>query len=123
MMLFGILCAGAPDAAEVYRWRDNNGVLHYSDRPPAEGDFESGSLPEAGTTRVVSAPRFEPGRSSPRKRRKESAPDSNHRKICDKLRARTGKIRHKLREGYQAAAGERLKSEMRRLRKQIFREC
>lgn len=32
--LAGILCAGNAAAAEIYRWTDADGVMHFSDRPP-----------------------------------------------------------------------------------------
>ena len=32
--LAGSLCAGSAVAAEVYRWTDADGVVHFSDRPP-----------------------------------------------------------------------------------------
>ncbi len=115
--------AAALPAAEFYRWRDSNGVLHYSDLPPTEGNYESGSLSEAGTVRVAPVPRFKPARPAPRKRSRSSAKPSGRADICGKLKARTGQLRLRLREGYEAAAGEKLKAELRRLRKHIFREC
>ena len=34
-----------PAAAEVYRWVDENGVVHYTDKPPAPG-AEPAKLPK-----------------------------------------------------------------------------
>ena len=45
----------APDTLaedEVYRWVDNNGVVHFGDRPPEDGVAESVSIPQSA---VVSA--------------------------------------------------------------------
>lgn len=32
------VCAGAPAEETVYKWVDEDGVVHFSDAPPAEGD-------------------------------------------------------------------------------------
>lgn len=34
--LFALLAASYPAHAEIYKWRDNRGVIQYSDRPPVE---------------------------------------------------------------------------------------
>lgn len=30
---------GADAAGKIYQWKDRHGVTHYTDRPPAEGEF------------------------------------------------------------------------------------
>jgi hypothetical protein len=42
MLLGVLLLLYAPAAAEVYKWVDENGVVHYSERPP--GDRQSSEL-------------------------------------------------------------------------------
>jgi glutaredoxin len=46
LSLLALLLAGSVGAAEVYRWRDAAGVVHYGDRPPARADAERLSLPD-----------------------------------------------------------------------------
>ena len=42
------LCAAAPaDAQRVYKWTDENGVVHFSPTPPPEGDSEQVRLRRA----------------------------------------------------------------------------
>lgn len=43
MLLAGLLAAGAAlaQSSEVYQWKDADGVTHYSDAPPAKGQFQS----------------------------------------------------------------------------------
>lgn len=37
LCLFASLIAAPPILAEVYKWVDENGVVHYTDRPPEQG--------------------------------------------------------------------------------------
>lgn len=39
------LATDAMAADEVYRWVDENGVVHFGDQPPQQGDAESVSIP------------------------------------------------------------------------------
>ena len=34
--LFSLIAVSYPAHAEIYKWRDNRGVIQYSDRPPVE---------------------------------------------------------------------------------------
>lgn len=43
-----LVCAGHGPAGEIYRWRDGNGVLHFSDTPPPCG-YAEGLTPAAPT--------------------------------------------------------------------------
>lgn len=56
------LLAGASWAGEVYRWVDEDGVVHYTDRPPAP-DAEPAKLPPIQTVppRTIAAPQAAPG--------------------------------------------------------------
>ena len=41
LVLAGVLMAATVDAEGVYKWVDNEGKVHYGDRPPAFGGSES----------------------------------------------------------------------------------
>lgn len=58
ILLLASLLAASAVFAEAYRWVDEDGVVHYSDRP-AEGAEEI-VLPKANTTTVRRAQRTEP---------------------------------------------------------------
>lgn len=54
-----LLAGGALGAAEVYTWTDENGVLHFSDKPRTDGQSETIEAEEAyrpGTADVYSQP-------------------------------------------------------------------
>jgi hypothetical protein len=69
LFLFGLF-AGAADAQEVYRWVDEDGTVHFSDRPvEGQEDVEEVNLPKAQT---FSAPKT----SAPAKKDEPEKPDS-----------------------------------------------
>jgi hypothetical protein len=41
LFVLATICGDAVTAAEVYSWTDENGVVHYSDSPPASGKTET----------------------------------------------------------------------------------
>lgn len=57
-----LIALGAPGAAEVYTWRDEHGVLQFSDLPPAVGNDETRprvrtiEVPEIDTVSVRQLP-------------------------------------------------------------------
>lgn len=44
-----LMCATLPAAADVYKWVDSEGKIHYGDTPPAKGAARSIDLPNIGT--------------------------------------------------------------------------
>jgi len=54
MIIFiGTLTTWAPQSSaqqEVYRWVDENGVVHFGDRPPEQNDAERISIPQSHVT-------------------------------------------------------------------------
>ncbi len=58
LLVIGLLAATAV-AAQAYRWVDENGVVHYSDRP--QPGAEQVVLPEANTTTVRQYPQADAG--------------------------------------------------------------
>lgn len=64
VLLIVLLLAAAPAGAEIYRWVDEKGVVHYSDRPlnPAAKPVQ---LPELGTYSAAQPPPANPAESVP----------------------------------------------------------
>lgn len=40
-ILFGLLALGAPSAAQIYKWTDASGTIHFGDSPPPRGGAAS----------------------------------------------------------------------------------
>lgn len=47
--VLALLCAAIPAAADVYKWVDREGGVHYSDTPPANAPSRPVDLPNIGT--------------------------------------------------------------------------
>lgn len=54
-LLFCLCCAQPPATAEVYKWTDADGRVHFGDRPPP-GDAETVQLPAAATDTPAALP-------------------------------------------------------------------
>ena len=60
VLVLALLCAALPAAADVYKWVDNEGKIHYSDTPPAKGAAKTLDLPNIGTeTKPAESPAAE----------------------------------------------------------------
>ena len=98
-LLLTLALVSAPLAqAEVYRWVDENGVVHFSQRPPQQGDYQEQKLrvappadPEAARARVDKLiERQKNAEAARRQHRKEAAEAAKKREIqqqnCNKAR-------------------------------------
>ena len=56
-----LLAAGAAAAQEAYRWVDEDGIVHYSDRPSEGAEVIQLPAPNVAQTRRVPRPLAEPG--------------------------------------------------------------
>lgn len=61
LVLLASLMGGPRFAADVYKWVDADGVVHYSDRPPADGTGIELSMPAAAEPPGQSTPTEPPG--------------------------------------------------------------
>ncbi|MGE0208316.1 MAG: DUF4124 domain-containing protein [Lysobacteraceae bacterium] len=101
------LTAGASD---VYRWVDEKGVSHYSDKPPADGKFERVNV-RAGGASAVSTPdpaaaEQEPAKEDPAIARAER---------CKSARANLAALRSNLEVSIEDNGKTRALSESERL--------
>ena len=73
----GIIGAAGLQAKEMYRWTDENGVVHYSDQKPAgQQDYETGHVPDAAPAAAAGAAVAAPAADQPsvaQQRREEIA--------------------------------------------------
>lgn len=50
-----VLAASMASAADLYQWKDANGVSHYSDAPPPKGTYHSRAMHDSGGIAVAPA--------------------------------------------------------------------
>ena len=130
-ILILILITEAAGSAQVYRWVDEAGVLHLSDRPPPEAFVhERLDVEPIATTRFTALPTRRPGRDEVRAvdrrraaaRRVREAREARELR-CKEMREELSSVENRLREGYTAAEAASLDARKRDLRLRILREC
>lgn len=56
-LVAGLSAASVASAAEVYQWKDANGVTHYSQTPPPKGSYQQRQITSSGAgTAQATAP-------------------------------------------------------------------
>lgn len=114
--------ASAADSRAIYRC-EIDGIAVFSDRPcapsAAQVDLDSAKM------NTYEAPPIPTRAATPKPRtaaRKESDPAAElqkHKDTCDRITQRLKDIRSKMRTGYKASEGERLKERQKRLSSQL----
>lgn len=117
--------------AGVYTWRDDNGVVHFSDRAPQQVDAQkvvpatpvlvpmknnlgaAEAIAESLATPVASD---EPTSGNRRK-------NDDQAQRCQRYRQQLETIQSQLRAGYTNAQGNRLRERRRSLSRKLGREC
>ncbi|WP_238346179.1 DUF4124 domain-containing protein [Luteimonas saliphila] len=61
----GLLAASTAYAAEVYQWKDANGVTHYSQTPPPKGSYQQRQITSAGAGTALQAAQTEAPADNP----------------------------------------------------------
>ncbi|MBD3641679.1 MAG: DUF4124 domain-containing protein [Marinobacter sp.] len=131
------LLATTPAHAEVYRWTDANGAIHFSDKPPRRLPHSELELREPVTvpmaenlrqSRNISATRDEvqtmlTASDRPQKPQSSRQSDDKQAKTCDGYRNKLDRIQSQLRAGYKNDRGNSLREKRRRLSKAYSREC
>ncbi len=131
------LLATTPAHAEVYRWTDANGAIHFSDKPPKHLPHRELELRNPVTvpmaenlrqSRNVSATRGEvqtmlSSSETPQKSRSSRQREDKQAKVCEGYQKKLDRIQSQLRAGYKNDRGNSLRQKRRRLSKAYSREC
>lgn len=123
-------------SAEVYRWTDASGAVHFSDTPPDTGQparvelREPVTVPMAdniGQAERVGKSRKAVGRmlapSGEDRYRQEKQQAQARAARCRKLKQRLERIQAQLRRGHSNERGNRLREQKREVGDQYSREC
>jgi len=130
LVLFAaVLWAGALSAAEVFTWTDENGVVHYSQTPPPQGQgktieapeaYKPGSVPveppaAAGGVRVTAEGDATLTAAQARRQQLDQQRQTNrerqaeNRQLCDQHRQRLEQLEPARRVFYTDEAGEQMR--------------
>ncbi|MBD3655969.1 MAG: DUF4124 domain-containing protein [Marinobacter sp.] len=125
-----------PAAAEIYRWKDASGVIHFSDIPPRHEHHSRVQVPDPVTIPMSDTVRqSENVRQSRRAVGKLLQPERKNRYAqadktaaaqaarCEKHRQQLDRIQSQLRAGYSNDRGNRLRERRRNLSQRYSREC
>ncbi len=141
---FIALIVGAPEKAqaEIYKWQDAKGRVHYSDSAPKNTSSYRDVTPdlppihrmESGPARAMGS-RVEPSEKqssqmTPRPHRhveqvydRYSHSESSYRNQCDSYRDELERIQKRLRSGYKESTGNRLRDRRRELSDLLYQKC
>ncbi|TDJ34065.1 MAG: DUF4124 domain-containing protein [Gammaproteobacteria bacterium] len=119
-----MMTAVAGESPVVYRWTDADGVVHFSDQPPPD---QSAQVVEPDPARLNRMPppahRTSPYRPpQPRKRHRKSRENKDARR-CQTVLERIDTLNARMRAGYNAKQGERMRDQLREYKKDRLKWC
>lgn len=131
------LLATTPAHADVYRWTDARGTIHFSDKPPERLPHRELQIRNPVTvpmaenlrqSRNISATREEvrtmlSASDTPGKAPGTQENEDRQAKACEGYRKKLDRIQSRLRAGYKNDRGNSLREKRRRLSKAYSREC
>lgn len=118
ILILLIIVASAPALADIYRWRDASGQIHFSDRENLPHDVEQAKRVEVRPNVVTTQPPAFPRRQYPnapvgvrapvvRSQKQAPSPDFKAAK-CHRAKQALARIRSIMRAGYKASQQARL---------------
>ena len=133
-LFFVVFCK--PAQADIYRWIDANGSIHFSDTPPALQPHSQVQLRSTATVpmseNIRQADRVSrqgkeldkllAPRSKARYARAQREQDARD-KQCDRYRQQLDRLQARLRAGYGNDRGNSLRQQRRELSQSYSREC
>ncbi|GGC61554.1 DUF4124 domain-containing protein [Marinobacter halophilus] len=133
-LLFVFSCSSAQ--AEIYRWIDANGSIHFSDKPPALQPHSQVQLRSTATVpmneNIHQAERISRQRkeldellapSSKARYAKARRKQGDRDKQCEKYRQQLDRLQTRLRAGYGNDRGNSLRQQRRELSHSFSLEC
>ncbi len=126
LFLFVLLCQSL-GAAPLYRWQDEAGQFHFSDKAP-EKESSITQLVEINSRPLNSMPAVAPLNSPmpPRKtegRKTSKLTQKPNTKPCQKYQHQLDTLRSRMRLGYSATQAPKLLRQERELNEKIYHQC
>jgi len=119
-----VVAALAGESPVMYRWTDADGVVHFSDLPPPDQSAQVVKPNPAlliGVPPVPSAGEYQP--PPPRRQRHRKAPDGKDTERCQSVLERINTLNSRMRAGYNATQGERMRDQLRKYKKDRLKWC
>ncbi len=127
-MIINLLLGALLGSTPIYRWVDEQGTVHLSDRvPPGIEAAPVNAPPENVVDAWKGRPigKVEKLRAKPIRPRRPAALETRQQKAahCRQARQEFEAVRQQLRSGYQASEGRKLKSLLRQAQDDIRSHC
>ncbi|HLV77975.1 MAG TPA: DUF4124 domain-containing protein [Marinobacter sp.] len=136
-LALSLICVAlaTPVTADIYRWTDPDGTVHFSDRPPSHRSHSSVELATPVimpmSENIRQADRVEKSRAAVgrllapanRDRYAGAGEDPKHAAQCQNYRRQLDRLQSQLRAGYASERGNSLRQKRRQLSQLYSREC
>lgn len=127
LLLLILLCQSLNATPTLYRWQDEEGQFHFSDKAP-EKNSPATQVVEIKSQPLNSMPAISPLKppSAPRKteKRKTSKPtQKTNNQRCQKYQRQLDTLRSRMRLGYSATQAPKLLHRERELNEKIYHQC
>lgn len=126
-MCLGVLVmvtALAGESPVMYRWTGADGVIHFSDRPPPD---QSAQIVKPDPTLLIGVPPTPKAREyqapPPRRKQRRKPADGKNAERCHKVLERIDTLNSRMRAGYNAKQGERMRDQLREYKKDRLKWC
>ncbi|MCW8877247.1 MAG: DUF4124 domain-containing protein [Kangiellaceae bacterium] len=109
-----------PQKVQMYKWTDENGKIHFSDKPPegSQANNEKITVEAVSTTKFKKTNRVVPTYQS-RQKSQTSAANT----VCDQLTQQINKLQKELKERMRARTYARKEKQLDELRRRKIMEC
>ncbi|MBU2873777.1 DUF4124 domain-containing protein [Marinobacter salexigens] len=134
-----IVIFSPPTAAEIYRWTDASGAVHFTDTPPSDKNHQSVNVTEpvtvtmsenlgqhrriSGIRKQVQGMLSSDRKGSSARAKSKAKAIAKQEKACASYRRKLAKVQAQLRAGYGISKGNSLRRKRRSLNRAISWEC
>ena len=119
-----MVSALAGETPVMYRWTDADGVIHFSDRPPPD---QSAQIVKPDPTLLIGVPPTpKAGKYQappPRRKQRGKTADKKDAERCQTTLERINTLNSRMRAGYNAKQGERMRDQLREYKKDRLKWC
>ncbi len=113
----------------LYRWQDDEGQFHFSDKPPAHKpsslevlEINGRSLNSMPSTKLDNPPTLPRKTEKTESKRSQQSKPTNTRR-CQSYQRQLDKLRSRMRTGYSATQAPKLLQRERELNELIYQQC
>lgn len=109
-----------PQKVQMYKWTDENGKVHFSDKPPEGSKADNEQI----TVDAISTTKFEKtNKTVPTYQSRQRSQTSTASTVCEQLTQQINKLQKELKERMRARTYARKEKQLDELRRRKIMEC